>query len=223
MLAYNLVVNGVHLNLNEGFVSVVVRAVGIISIGVLLLSTLLGCVAPGSSVGHLSIRGTLASDTGEPLANRELQFLLPAAYGLGGFDLALNNPEDFGHQDHVFRVTTGPGGEFSYDLGNHVYHVGYWLIPPLGPIPRHPPAPFVLVRAAGIGGEYYAVETQSGRFKVFTVNHEELPLEEAYLSKLIAGYESGIGANGRWTVGIIDLQVAASKSTVQQGRGADVE
>ena len=175
----------------------------------LVVSLQLACVAPGSSSGHLSVRGTLTSDQGEPLASEELQLLLPAAYGLGGLDLANHTPEDFGHRDQVFTTTTGPNGEFFYDLGIRIYHVNAWLIPPLGGFPRHPPAPFVLVRFTGMPGEYYAVQTQNGKFKVFTDEGNELALDQARLSGLEASKESGSGENGPWTAGIIDLQVLA--------------
>jgi hypothetical protein len=166
-----------------------------------------GCVAPGSSIGHLSIRGTLTADRGQPLPNEELQFLLPAAYGLGGLDLVANKPEDFGHRDQIFTATSGLGGEFSCDLGAHVYHRNVWLFPPLGGFPRHPPAPFVLVRISSIPGEYYAVQTRDGKFKIFTDDGDELSLDRAHLSGLEASGESGSGEHGEWTAGVIDLQV----------------
>lgn len=165
------------------------------------------CVAPGSSSGHLSVRGTLTSDRGRPLANEELQILLPAAYGLGGLDLVVDKPEDFGHRDQVFTTTTGSNGEFFYDLGTRIYHVNFWLIPPLGGLPRHPPAPFVLVRITNMPDEYYAVQTHDGKFKVFTDNGDELALDRAGLSSLEASNEAGSDENGRWTTGVIHLQI----------------
>jgi hypothetical protein len=173
----------------------------------LLVGLQLACVAPGSSSGHLSVRGTLTSDQGQPLANEELQLLLPATYGLDGLDLVMNEPEDFGHRDQVFTTTTGSNGEFFYDLGTRIYHMSFWLIPPLGGFPRHPPAPFVLVRVTSMPDEYYAVQTQDGKFKVFTDDGEELTIDRARLSNLEASKETGSGENGRWTVGIIDLQI----------------
>jgi hypothetical protein len=165
------------------------------------------CVAPGSSSGHLSVRGTLTSDRGRPLAKEELQILLPAAYGLGGLDLVMDKPEDFGHRDQVFTTTTGSNGEFFYDLGTRIYHVNFWLIPPLGGLPRHPPAPFVLVRITNMPDEYYAVQTHDGKFKVFTDNGDELALDRAGLSSLEASNEAGSDENGRWTTGVIHLQI----------------
>ena len=200
----------------------VMRALRTVVVGI-IAATLSGCIAPGSAMGHLSIRGSLASVDGKPLANRELQLLLPAAYGLGGLDLVLTKPEDFGHQDHVFILRTGPDGKFSHDLGDRIYHMDFWLIPPLGGFPRHPPAPFFLVRAQDAPGEYYAVQTQDGQFKVYTDNGAEIAVSEATLSSLSARKESGKTDERRWTVGIIDLSLGVESHAAQQGVEPDVE
>lgn len=159
-------------------------------------------------MGHVSIRGSLHSATGEPLPDEEIQFIVPAAYGLGGLDLVLNKPEDFGHQDHSFTLITDSQGEFSYDLGNQIYHVTFWLLPPLGAFPRHPPPPFLLLRLPSLPGEYYAVQTYDGEFKVFNLSGAELPLDQAGLLELSASRESGSTNDRRWTVGILSLRLA---------------
>ena len=169
---------------------------------------LLGCIFPGSSSGRVSIRGSLELSTGEPLPDREVRFVLPAAYGLGGLDLVLGAPEDFGHQDHTFSVTTDQEGEFSLDLGDLIYHVNVWLLPPLGGFPRHPPAPFLIVHVPSFPGEYYAVQTHDGQFRVLIAGGTELPLAEAHLSELSASSESDSADGKPWTVGIIDLRFA---------------
>jgi hypothetical protein len=165
-----------------------------------------GCVAPGSSMGEVSVRGSLRSASGQRLPDREIQFILPAAYGLGGLDLVLNRPEDFGHQDQSFSTMTDANGEFSYELGTHIYHVGCWLLPPIGCFPKAPPPPFLLVRVPSIPGEYYAVQTQDGKFKVFALGGQELSLSEAQLAKLKADSESSSEEGTRSTVGTIDLR-----------------
>jgi hypothetical protein len=38
-----------------------------------------GCVAPGSSIGHVFIRGSLQVESGERLSDRDVQLILPAA------------------------------------------------------------------------------------------------------------------------------------------------
>lgn len=165
-----------------------------------------GCVAPGSSIGNLAIRGSLESASGERLSDREVQFILPAAYGLGGLDLVLNKPEDFGHQNRSFRATTNANGEFSYDLGRQIYHLGCWFLPPLGCFPKSPPPPFLLVRVSGFSEEYYAVQTHDGKFKVFAKDGHELSLADAHLAELTATSESGNEEGRRWTIGVIGLK-----------------
>ncbi len=86
------------------------RDLRVVILSTVLFALLPGCVMPGSSIGHLSIRGSLQSSTGQPLPDREVQFLLPAEYGLGGLDLVFQKPEDFGHQDYSFTVTTNAEG-----------------------------------------------------------------------------------------------------------------
>lgn len=166
-----------------------------------------GCVFPGSSIGYLSVRGSLESASGERLSDREIQFILPATYGLDGLDLVFSKPEDFGNKNRPFRVTTNGNGEFSYDLGRHIYHLGCWFLPPLGCFPKSPPPPFLLVRVSGFLEEYYAVQTHDGKFKVFAVDGHELSLADARLAELIATSESGNEEGRRWTVGIIGLKL----------------
>ncbi|MBW2418760.1 MAG: hypothetical protein JRH19_09455 [Deltaproteobacteria bacterium] len=135
----------------------------------------------------------------------DVEFILPASYGLGGLDLAMNEPEDFGHQDESFRIKTGGDGEFSLELGAHVYHVDCWILPPVGCFPRNPPAPFLLVRMPALRDEYYAVQTNDGHFSVYTLYGAELTLSEAYLVDLSARSESRRSEDTRTTVGIIDF------------------
>lgn len=167
----------------------------------------LGCVAPGSSMGYVSVRGSLESISGQRLAGREIQFILPAAYGPGGLDLVLNEPEDFGHQDQSFSTTTDANGEFSYDLGSHIYHVSCWLLPPIGCFPKAPPPPLLLVRVSAIPDEYYAVQTQDGKFKVFSLGGKELAVSDSQLAELEADSESSAESGKRSTVGTTNLRL----------------
>jgi hypothetical protein len=171
-----------------------------------LVGPAIGCVAPGSSIGHVALRGSVQTAAGQGLSDREVQFILPAAYGLGGLDLVLNEPEDFGHRDQSFTVTTDANGEFSYDLGDHIYHVGCWLLPPIGCFPKAPPPPFVLVRVPSFPGEYYAVQTHDGEFGVFGSAGRKPPLAEARLAELVAESESTSADGRRSTVGVIKLR-----------------
>jgi hypothetical protein len=185
--------------------SATIRALRTAAVGVLVVSAS-GCIAPGSANGYVSVRGALQSASGAPLADREVQLILPREYGLGGLDLVLGDAEDFGHEDRKFTVVTDANGEFAYDLGRHIYHITFWLLPPLGGFPRHPPPPALFVRVPSFPGEYYAVHTGDGRFQVRGTGGAELPAPEAKLAELVATSQSGVTGDARWTIGIVRLR-----------------
>jgi len=145
------------------------------------------------------------------MANETIEFILPAEYGLGGLDPYFGKPEDYGHHDRRFSTMTDSNGEFRYNVGRTVYHVTMFLIPPLGALPRRPPAPFLLVRVRRYADEYYAVQTWNGRFKAYTTDAHELPLEQASLVQLEARSIKDEKVNGRATVALLALRYSASK------------
>lgn len=167
---------------------------------------LTGCVVPGSRVGYLALRGTLAVEDGTPLDGETIEFFLPAAYGLGGLDRHFGEPEDYGHQDRRFSATTDERGEFMCDLGESVYHATMWFLPPLGMRPRRPPPLFLLVKVPRCGGEYYAVQTWDGEYKVFAPDGSELPRSEARLFALDAT-DAADESSDATTVGWLHLRL----------------
>lgn len=164
-----------------------------------------GCVAPGSSIGSVSIRGTLSAE-GEPLAGAAGAILLPASYGLGGPDLVMNKPEDFGRKDDQFPFMTDSDGHFQLNLGKRIYHVSCWLLPPVGCYPKRAPPPLVLVRVDAAPEEYYAVQTHDGQFRVYDKAGRALPLKQARLRQLSAQSEPG-DSETRETIGVIGIDV----------------
>ncbi len=166
-----------------------------------------GCVAPGSSVGRVSIDGTLVSVTDEPIPDKEIQIILPAAYGLGRLDLIMNKPDDFGHKDEQFFVITDSARNFHYVIGDRLYHVSCWWLPPVGCFPKRPPAPFLLVRLSDSSNEYYAIETYNGEFKVYSLEGNEIPLADSSLLEIVANYEPDLDPKISETIGKIKLKV----------------
>lgn len=166
-----------------------------------------GCVAPGSAIGNLKIQGEIYTNLGSPISGRELEFILPASYGLGGLDLVLNKPEDFGHKDQRFTVITDHEGKFEYDFGPQGYHMGCWLLPPVGCFPKRPPAPFLLVRFPENLNEYYAIQIWDGQFNIYTFTGEEVKLADSQLEAFTA-YDIA-GENPDWpeTIGVIELKI----------------
>lgn len=166
-----------------------------------------GCAAPGSASGNLKIIGSLVSDNDIPIANRDIEFILPAAYGFGGFDLVMGSPEDFGHTDHRFMVTTDVNGEFEQDLGGRIYHIACWFLPPVGCYPKGPPAPFLLARFPDIEEEYYAIQSRDGKFKIYSYSGQEIPLSESLVVSISALQQESKTSEAMQTVGVIDFKV----------------
>ncbi len=173
------------------------------SVAMATLATLcIGCVAPGSAIGNLSVRGRLATEAGESLPGREVELVLPAEYGLDGLELVLSKPEDFGHTDQRLSTTSDAGGNFRFDL-EIIYHMNFWLIPPLGGFPRQPPPPFILLRLRDLPNEYYAIQTWDGRYKVLSLEGAEIP--ESSVSRIRAHAEEDPTAEVRGTAVVVEI------------------
>ena len=166
-----------------------------------------GCVAPGSSVGILKIQGELTNSQEKPISNREIEFMLPAAYGLGGLDLIMNSPEDFGHKDQKFKTVTDEQGRFQVDLGGRIYHVSVWILPPLGGFPKRPPPLFLLARFPNNQSEYYAIQTHDGQFKIYDYAGAEIPIGKSLIESIDAYDQEGNSDNTRETIGVINFKI----------------
>ncbi|WP_445772774.1 hypothetical protein [Shewanella sp.] len=171
------------------------------------LLALQGCVAPGSAIGNLKISGSVVSSADKPVANKQIEFMLPAAYGLGGLDLLMNSPEDFGYTDHRFVAKTDENGNFEVNLGERIYHISFWLLPPLGGFPSRPPAPFLFARFPDSESEYYAIQTHDGSFKIYNYSGKEIPLAESLLKEISAINKEGDNTEFRETIGVIKLKL----------------
>jgi hypothetical protein len=57
----------------------------------------------------------------------------------------------------------------SIDYGPFVYHISFWLLPPLGAFPRHPPTPFFFALLPDAPDEVYLIGFPRGpvEYKVF--------------------------------------------------------
>jgi hypothetical protein len=117
----------------------------------------------------------------------------------------MNEPDDFGHKDERFSTQTGPDGKFLFDLGERIYHMMFWLLPPLGGFPRNPPPPFMFLRVPDLGREYVAVETATARSKLFSKDGAELTFEESALAAVSVSNHSSSADDGRSTTGSVDL------------------
>lgn len=145
----------------------------------LIVVLLTSCAAPGSTIGRVALSGAIV--TGGSAIPVSLEATLPKHYGLGGLDLVMNAPEDFGHKDQKVNIEV-KDGTFSFQFPPVVYHVTVWLLPPLGAFPKQPPEPAYFVRFSDTPEEVYLVGLDRGTFKyqVFSrSSRQELKHEEA--------------------------------------------
>lgn len=178
-----------------------------IAFALFVVPFLQGCVAPGSSIGSAWVRGTVVSEDEAPIRQQQVYLLLPAAYGLGGLDLVMNEPEDFGHEDEWFSLETDNDGDFEQDLGTRVYHVNCWILPPVGCYPKAPPAPVVLIRLEASPHESYAIHTGSGEYQIFSKSGETIDLKDSRLSGVSVSSRSEDRGQLRSTYSTIRLRV----------------
>lgn len=131
---------------------------GIIILGVFMLCVLAGgCVFPGSGIGSVRINGRLLDASGQGIGNEQIHVLLSKEYGLAGLDAKWGKPEDYGHRDQRATLTTDNQGRFEHAFDATTYSVSYWLLPPLGPFPRKPPAPFFSLMLPAQRDEFWMV------------------------------------------------------------------
>jgi hypothetical protein len=140
------------------------------------------CAAPGSALRTLSFKGEMKTALGEPLPGRPVRLAIPAEYGLGGLDRFFGGPQAYGHRDQFLEATTEPDGSFAVGHGPVVYHIGFWLLPPLGPRPRYPPAPTFFAILPDAPNEVYRIHVDGRRVRYHVFDRQSrarIPAERA--------------------------------------------
>jgi hypothetical protein len=173
-----------------------------------IAALLTSCAAPGSAIGRVAFSGIVVS--GGSAAPVSLEATLPKHYGLGGLDLVMNTPEDFGHKDQTVTIEVKDGA-FSFQFPPIVYHVAFWLLPPLGAFPKQPPEPAYFVRFSDTPEEIYLVGLDRGtfRYQVFSrSSRQELKHEEATWRFTRGDYVPVKDADGK----VWHLRVEAARS-----------
>lgn len=121
-----------------------------------------GCAAPGSAIGYLGFSGTVVSPN--PKSPLTIEVTLPKHYGLGDLDHFFGKPEDYGHRDRTVTIPVS-SGMFTVEFAPVIYHITFWLLPPLGAFPRNPPAPAYFVSFSDALDEVYLVGMNREQFE----------------------------------------------------------
>ena len=181
---------------------------GTTALALCLLWTLTGCAAPGSKIGRVGFSATVER-VPTPVKTR-IEITLPKDYGLGGFDRVFPGPEAFGHRDQTASAELS-GEPVKIDFPPLVYHITFWLLPPLGAFPRHPPPPMYWVSFSDAPEEIYLLGMNRGQLDYRVYNRgtrQECPKGDAAWQITRAEYKPvGTGENETW-----HLVVALTKS-----------
>ena len=193
-----------------------VNNITILMFALVLLS---GCVAPGSRITHIGLSGEFLN----PQNAMTIKAMLPKEYGLGGLDLVMNKPEDFGHTDQVIDIDV-IDSKFSYEFPPMVTHISFWILPPLGGFPRNPPAPFYFIRFSNVPDETYliGIDKNDFRYKVFNndLARSEFDPAEAYWN-IVEGRYTEKEKTGVWYLNIRVEKNPKEAASMHNGTGAN--
>ena len=131
------------------------RATAAVAAALILAS----CAAPGSAMTQVGISGRVVDAAGAPVSGEQIEVLLPPSYGLAGLDSVMGEPSDYGHRPLRASITTDAEGRFSHLFPGTTYSIAFWLVPPLGALPRKPPQPTVAVRTPSIAPNWVLVRS----------------------------------------------------------------
>lgn len=146
----------------------------------IVYAALQGCAAPGSAIGRIRIDGEFNPPPSEKL---KLRITLDKQYGLGGLDEYLGEPEDYGNEEKINILTVDEDGIFYGPEAQIIYHITFWILPPLGVYPNAPPKPYFFLEISNKKEEIYLVgDTDNGfDYKVFNIpSRDEISKEDAY-------------------------------------------
>jgi hypothetical protein len=162
-----------------------------------------GCAVPGSALGILKLSGHIDNHNASDEALK-VRVLLPKAYGLGGLDPVFEKPEDDGNSDRARIQTVDPDGNFVFKH-EVVYHITFFIVPPLGNIPKTPPPPVYLVGFSDCRDEVYWVDFKGNRprYKAYRMPHkQEIPADKATWT-IFDGAVEEIEVDGRKALDIV--------------------
>jgi hypothetical protein len=141
----------------------------------MLIFLYLNCGAPGSRYTRLAIYGHISNNSGHG-KTQEMELILPAQYGLTGFDAKVGKPESYGHQKQDTIVFPDVLGNFEHQFKPVVYSAVFMIIPPLGFLPKYGPQPFFGIKSDRNSPYIYIIAFHRKQFeyKVFDTRKDTI-------------------------------------------------
>ena len=72
------------------------------------------------------------------------------------------HPSDYGNSDSIEINDVNINGYFSFKH-EVVYHISFYILPPLGALPKSPPSPFYAIGFSDCKDEIYLVSFENGK------------------------------------------------------------
>ncbi len=140
-----------------------------------LYCIIVGCVAPGSSLTRLRVQGEIVNQSENGVTNQEVTLGFAKQYGLAGLDAIWGKPESYGHHDQTITISTNENGIFDHTFDPTTYSISFWILPPIGVIPKNPPEPFFFLRIDDNPNEYYYIHADRDKisYKVISRYHKD--------------------------------------------------
>jgi hypothetical protein len=147
----------------------------------------LGCAAPGSRLARIAISGTVIErDAPIPIS---MEVALTPDYGFSRLDWMLSESKDR-QQATPPVIVEIVDGQFSHQFPPFAYHGTFFMLPPIGFYPRHPPPPTFTVSFSDASSEAYVIGFDRGTFRYEAYNRvSRSPIARDRTSWVIANGE----------------------------------
>jgi hypothetical protein len=142
---------------------------------ILLIVFHFNCGAPGSRYTRLAIYGHI-NNNDVPNKIQEIEVILPAQYGLTGFDAKVGKQELYGHNKQDTIVFPDAQGNFEHQFKPVVFSAVFMIIPPLGFLPKYGPQPFFGIKSDRNSPYIYIIAFHRKQFeyKVFDTRKDTI-------------------------------------------------
>ena len=121
------------------------------------IAALSSCAFPKKSITGINISGQLLAPSGAPLRNQKIELTLPVGYGLNDIDRDFVEEEEAVLPRESKVVQTDALGSFSHSFRPVPYSAAFWILPPIGSVPKSPPRPHIYLRVLSDPEVVYSV------------------------------------------------------------------
>jgi len=131
----------------------------------LAFTTLLlaGCLAaPGSATMQTSVSGQVVDTQGQALAKKSVEIAVTNKWGSGMDDWDGNTSWERVRA----QLRTDADGQFNHLFERTIYGIAFFIMPPIGDIPRNPPVPWFVIRTDSTAPDFLPLDRKGKKLVV---------------------------------------------------------